>query len=91
MGRRSKGCELSKSRTQNPRSNWLGREGGSGQTSEVELALLDGVEEVRALPYQVGGEPNHGGWEKAAAMAAAAGCWEIRGRGRWGRESARPR
>lgn len=30
-------------------------------TSEVELALLDGVEEVRALPYQVGGEPDHGG------------------------------
>jgi hypothetical protein len=35
---------------------------------------------VRALPYQVGSEPDHGGREKAAA----AGCWETRGRGRWG-------
>lgn len=35
-----------------------GNEEGFG-TSEIKLALLDGIEEVRALPYEIGGESHH--------------------------------
>lgn len=55
---RDGGNEKRGPRTLNPRSSEQG--GKSAQTSDVELAVLDGVEEVRALPYQVGGEPHHG-------------------------------
>lgn len=63
-----------------PRSDAKGRGGGEGEgegreTSEVEDALLDGAEKLRAPPYEVGAEPRHGA---AAVPGGAVALWRGR-------------